>query len=183
MPSRPSTTYVAFLRGVNVGGNSIVSMAAIREALVGAGMENVRTYINSGNVIFSTQASAIPRLTARIEKALHQHTGMEIKVLLMDHSTMRKLVDSIPHNWVDDKTMRTYVLLLWKELDDRKILESLPTNPDVDELKYTPGAVIWRVDRVNVSKSRMNRTVGTPLYKKITIRSANTMRKLDGLVS
>lgn len=176
-------TYIAFLRGVNVGGNSIVSMAAIKEALVALGLSEVRTYINSGNVIFSTRSSTTKPLTARVEKALEQHTGIAIKVLLMDHKTLKKMVDAIPRHWVDDKTMRTYVLLLWKELDDRTILDRLPTKPGVDEVKYTPGAVVWRVDRENVSKSRMNRMVGTPLYKKITIRSANTMRKLNEMIA
>src|ERR1700738_3600458 len=176
-------TYVAFLRGVNVGGKSIVSMAAIKEALVALGLSDVRTYINSGNVIFSTQASGVQQLTARIEKALDQHTGMAIKVLVMDHRTLKKMVDAIPRNWVDDKTMRTYVLLLWKELDDRSILDSLPTKPGVDEIKYTPGAVVWRVDREDVGRSQMNRIVGTPMYKKITVRSANTMRKLNELTA
>ena len=176
-------TYVGFLRGVNVGGKSIVSMASIKEALVALGLTDVRTYINSGNVIFSTRASDVPRLTSRIEKALEQHTGMAIKVLVMNHAALKKLVDAIPRNWVDDKTMRTYVLLLWKELDDRKILDRLPIMAGIDELKYAPGAVIWRVDRENVSRSHMNRMVGTPVYKKITIRSANTMRKLNELTS
>jgi len=176
-------TYVAFLRGVNVGGKGIVSMAAIKGALVARGLSDVRTYINSGNVIFSTRASAVQQLTARIEKALEEHTGMAIKVLVMDHKTLKKMVDAIPPNWVDDKTMRTYVLLLWKELDDRGILERLPSKPGIDELRYTPGAVVWRVDRENVGRSQMNRIVGTPLYKKITIRSANTMRKLNELTT
>jgi uncharacterized protein (DUF1697 family) len=175
--------YVAFLRGVNVGGKGIVSMAAIKEALVALGLSDVRTYINSGNVIFSTRASDAQRLTARIEKALEQHTGMAIKVLVIDHKTLKKMVDAIPRNWVDDKTMRTYVLLLWTELDDRKILDRIPTKPGVDELRYTPGAVVWRVDRENVSRSQMNRIVGTPLYKKITIRSVNTMRKVNELAA
>ena len=174
-------TYVAFLRAVNVGGKSIVSMAAIKAAMVALGLSDVRTYINSGNVIFSSRASTAERLTARIEKALEQHTGVAIKVLVMDHKTLKKTVDAIPRTWVDDKTMRTYVLLLWKELDDRSILDRLPIKPGVDELKYTGGAVVWRVDRENVSRSHMNKIVGTPLYKKITIRSANTMRKLNEL--
>ncbi|HUE67869.1 MAG TPA: DUF1697 domain-containing protein, partial [Candidatus Acidoferrum sp.] len=157
------------------------SMSAIKEALVALGLSDVRTYINSGNVIFSTPASDTPRLTARIESALEQHTGMAIKVLVMDHAALEKLLDAIPRTWVDDKTMRTYVLLLWKEIDDRTILDRLPIKPGVDELMYTPGAVIWRVDRENVSRSHMNRIVGTPLYKKITMRSANTMRKLNEL--
>ena len=178
-----SMTYVAFLRGVNVGGKSIVSMAAIKEALVALGLSDVRTYINSGNVIFSNRASDAQLLTARIEKALEQHTGMAIKVLVIDHRTLKKMVDAIPRNWVDDKTMRTYVLLLWKELDDRSILDRLPIKPGVDELRYTPGAVVWRVDRDDVGRSQMNRIVGTPLYKKITIRSANTMRKLNELTA
>jgi uncharacterized protein (DUF1697 family) len=176
-------TYVAFLRGVNVGGKGIVSMAAIKEALVALGMSDVRTYINSGNVIFSTRASDTQQLAGRIEEALEQHTGMAIKVLLMDHKALKKMVAAIPPNWVDDKTMRTYVLLLWKELDDRSILDRLPIKPGVDELSYTPGAVVWRVDRENVGRSHMNRIVGTPLYKKITIRSANTMRKLNELTA
>ncbi len=176
-------TYVAFLRGVNVGGKSIVSMAAIKEALVALGLSDVRTYINSGNVIFSTRASDARQLTVRIEKALEQHTGLAIKVLVMDHKTLKKTVDAIPHNWVDDNTMRTYVLLLWKELHDRRILDRLPIKPGVDELMYRPGAVVWRVDRENVGRSQMNRIVGTPLYKKITIRSANTMRKLNELTA
>src|ERR1700681_140655 len=121
-----SMTYVAFLRGVNVGGKGIVSMAAIKESLVAFGLSDVRTYINSGNVIFSTRASDAQQLTARIEKALEQHTGMAIKVLVMDHKTLKKMVDAIPRNWVDDKTMRTYVLLLWKSLEERSILDGLP---------------------------------------------------------
>jgi uncharacterized protein (DUF1697 family) len=183
MRTIPMMVYVAFLRGVNVGGKGIVSMAAIKEALIALGLSDVRTYINSGNVIFSTRASDARPLTARIEKALEQHTGMAIKVLVIDHRTLKKMVDAIPRNWVDDKTMRTYVLLLWKELDDRGILERLPIKPGVDELKYTPGAVVWRVDRENVGKSHMNRIVGTPMYKNITIRSANTMRKLNELTA
>jgi len=176
-------TYVAFLRAVNVGGKGIVSMAAVREALMALDLSDVRTYINSGNVIFSTRASDAQRLGARIEKGLEQHAGVAIKVLVMDHRSLKKLVDAIPRDWVDDKTMRTYVLLLWKELDDRTILDRLPSKPGIDELMYTPGAVVWRVGRENVSRSQMSRLVGTPLYKKMTIRSANTIRKLNELTA
>ena len=176
-------TYVAFLRAVNVGGTGIVSMAAIKEALTALGLADVRTLLNSGNVIFSTRASDTRRLATRVEGALEQHTGLAIKVLIRDHLELQRLVDAIPRSWVDDKTMRTYVLLLWKELDDRTILDRLPARAGVDELRYVPGAVIWRVDRGNVTKSQMNRIVGTPLYKSVTIRSVNTVRKLVGLTA
>src|SRR5690348_5949582 len=175
--------YVAFLRGINVGGKSIVSMAVIKEALADLGLADVRTYINSGNVIFSTRASNAQKLGARIERALDERAGMPIKVLVLDHRVLKSLVDAIPRGWVDDKSMRTYVLLLWKELDDPKILERLPVRPGVDNVRYAPGAVIWQVDRKDIAKSRMNRIVGTPDYKQITVRSANTMRKLNELTA
>ena len=108
---------------------------------------------------------------------------MAIRVLVMDHKALKKLVDAIPRNWVDDKTMRTYVLLLWKEIDDPEILDRLPIRPGVDDLRYTRGAVIWHVDRENVGRSSMSKIVGTPLYKRITIRSANTIRKLNELTT
>ena len=175
--------YVAFLRGINVGGKAIVSMAVIKEALADLGLADVRTYINSGNVIFSTRASNAQKLGARIEKALDERSGMPIKVLVVDHKVLKSVVDAIPRGWVDDKTMRTYVLLLWKELDDPKILGRLPVRPGVDNVRYAPGAVIWQVDRKDIAKSRMNRIVGTPDYKQITVRSANTMRKLNELTA
>src|SRR5690348_33450 len=158
-------------------------MATIKEALIDLGLSDVRTYINSGNVIFSTRASVPHMLAATIEKALEVRTGMPIKVLVRDHKSLKNLVDAIPRNWVDDKTMRTYVLLLWKELDDRKILERLPLRPGIDNVRYAPGAVIWQVDRKDVTKSGMSRMVGTPDYKQMTIRSANTMRKLNELTT
>ena len=167
---------------MNVGGRGIVSMTAIREALTAIGVSDVRTYMTSGNVIFSTRASDNRQLATRIEKALEEHVGVAIKVLVLDHHALAKIVEAIPRHWVDDKTMRTYVLL-WKELDDRAILGRLPSKPGVDELVYAPGAVMWRVDREKLGQSHMNRIVGTPLYKQVTIRSANTMRKLNELTA
>ena len=62
-------------------------------------------------------------------------------------------------------------------------LERLPVRPGVDNVRYAPGAVIWQVDRKDIAKSRMNRIIGTPYYKQITIRSVNTMRKLKELTA
>ena len=158
-------------------------MAAIKEALIGAGLSEVRTYINSGNVLFTSRVTSAQRLSARIEKALEQHTRMAIKVLVVDYETLRRLADAIPHDWVDDKTMRTYVLLLWHEVDDPAVVDRLPVMAGIDDVMYTPGAVIWRVDRENLGQSRMNLLVGAPLYKKITIRNVNTVRKLNEMTA
>jgi uncharacterized protein (DUF1697 family) len=176
-------TYVAFLRAVNVGGTGIVSMAAIKQALDQLGLVDVRTYLNSGNVIFSGPASDEAKMATRIEKAIEQRAGLAANVLVLTRAALKKVVEAIPVGWVDDKQMRCYVLLLWKEVDDQTILSQLPSKPEIEDLKYTPGAVIWRIDRKNLSKSRFTRIIGTPLYKQITIRSANTVRKLSDLAA
>ena len=172
---------MSFLRGINVGGNSIVSMAVVKAAYEGLGFADVRTYINSGNVIFSSAEPHTQKLAAKIEKALEERSGLAIKVLVLSHAELKRVVDAIPAHWVDDSVMRCYVMLLWKDVDNRKILRELPVSPGIDDLKYTPGAVIWRVDRKNIRKSKMNRVIGLPVYKKMSLRSANTMRKLNEL--
>src|SRR5690349_15072177 len=119
-PNRPMT-YVAFLRAINVGGNSIVSMAAIKEAMESIGLKDVRTYINSGNVVFSSPASGAPKLAQSIEMAIEHRTGLAVKVVVLSRAALKKVVDAIPAQWVDDKVMRCYVLLLWKDLDNSEI--------------------------------------------------------------
>src|SRR5260370_8424871 len=91
-------------------------MAVIKEALIDLGLSDVRTYINSGNVIFSTRASDTQKLAARTEKALEARTGMPIKGLVKDHKYLKKLVAAIPPTSVDATPMHTYLLLLCKHL-------------------------------------------------------------------
>lgn len=174
--------YVAFLRGINVGGNSIVSMSALKEIFNGLSLSDVRTYINSGNVIFSSPASGTQELAAKIEKAVEMRTGLPIKVLVLNRGALKKIVDAIPTTWVNGQDMRCDVLLLWKQVDNRKSLDQLPSNPAIEDVKYTPGAVIWRIDRKNVRKSKMPSIIGTPLYRQMSFRNVNTIRKLNELI-
>jgi len=74
------------------------------------------------------------------------------------------------------------VLFLWKEFDKPSVVKELPTKPELDEVMYVPGAIIWRVDRTNVTRSGMPRLVGSALYKGMTIRNCNTARKLTAIM-
>ena len=64
--------YVAFLRGINVGGKNKIKMERLREICAALGFENVKTYINSGNMIFETAKSDDRKLAAKIEKAIEK---------------------------------------------------------------------------------------------------------------
>jgi uncharacterized protein (DUF1697 family) len=171
-------TYVALLRGINVGGSNKVNMKELKVAFEEAGMAAVRTYINSGNVVFQTNLRSQARLGKALEEAIAERFGLAIRVALRDVNTMRKLVGSMPAEWRDDQTMRCYVMFLLPEADNPSVVRQLTFKPDIEDVFYVSGAVVWRVDRKNLTKSGMMKLTASPLYKQMTIRNCNTVRKL-----
>jgi uncharacterized protein (DUF1697 family) len=174
--------YVALLRGINVGGKNKVDMKSLKAVFEEAGMSAVTTYINSGNVVFSSRARNHMRLAARLEEAIAGHFGFHVKVLLRDLDGIRGVTDALPPDWVNGKTMKCDVMFLWEGVDDPGVLEDLTIKPSIDEVRYAPGAIIWKVDRPDVTRSGMMKLVGTPLYQQMTIRNCNTARKLLALM-
>ena len=92
------TTYIALLRGINVGGNVKLPMADLRKLVASVGGEDVQTYIQSGNVVFTHTARSAPKLTAELEAAIRHGTGFDIAVVLR---TANELGDVIEHNPYD----------------------------------------------------------------------------------
>ena len=76
--------YVALLRGINVGGKNKVEMRKLKATFEDAGMGNVTTYINSGNVVFTDNRRKPPRIVSVLEEAIAADLGFEIKVLIRD---------------------------------------------------------------------------------------------------
>lgn len=175
-------TYVALLRGINVGGNNKVDMKQLKTTFEQAGMNNVSTYINSGNVIFTDGKYNAKELTERLEKAIEQEFGFVVKVLLRDFDNLKKVVNALPDSWQNNDTMKCDVMFLWESIDTPEVVNQLKIVPDIDTVKYVDGTILWRVDRENVTRSGMMKLVGTDLYRQMTIRNCNTTRKLYELM-
>jgi uncharacterized protein (DUF1697 family) len=170
--------YVALLRAVNVGGTGMVSMADLKAAFEAAGMVRVRTYINSGNIIFSSDALDREQLTDSLQAAIREAVGLDIDLQVRDEDELAAVVAAIPPDWTNDDTMRCDVVFLQPDVDRPGILEDLGPRPGVEDALYMTGAVVWRVDRENATRSRLTKIVGTKLYKRVTVRNCNTTRKL-----
>jgi len=170
--------HVALLRGINVGGNNIVSMKQLKETFEQLGFADVKTYINSGNIVFTTPAENDATLVGKIEKAILKQYGFEVRVVVKSRAEVATVVKKIPPQWVTDKDMRTEVMFLWSDVDKPGILKGIAAAPAVDNLLYAKGAVIWNFDRANYSKSKIGKLIGTHVYKNMTGRNANTTRKL-----
>jgi uncharacterized protein (DUF1697 family) len=175
--------YLALLRGINVGGKNKVEMARLRGALEEAGLGEVRTYINSGNVVFGTRKRSVTSVAALIEEVIEAEWGFRIEVLVRDLETMQATADAIPPTWKDDATMRCYVMFLWPDVDEPAVMERLTVKEEIDDVVYVPGAVIWRVDRDVLTRSGMMKVTKDELYRSMTIRNANTVRRLVAMMT
>jgi uncharacterized protein (DUF1697 family) len=172
------TTYVALLRGINVGGNAVVSMKALKSCFEDLGLQDVVTYINSGNIIFKDSRNSIPALVKLIESGIKARCKMDIRVVVKSRSDIAAICKKIPPEWVTDKLMRTDVMFLWDEVDSPEAIAAVPSNPGVDRLVHVKGALIWNVSRKDYGKSKVPKIMGTSFYKNMTARNANTTRKL-----
>ena len=88
--------YVAFVRGINVGGRKVIRMEELARIFTSAGLRNVRTYIASGNVIFESGSANTTALTRRIEKTLLHSLGYQVTVMLRTLSELESIVTRNP---------------------------------------------------------------------------------------
>jgi uncharacterized protein (DUF1697 family) len=174
--------YLALLRGINVGGQNKVEMSRLKTVFESIGATEVRTYINSGNVIFEHDR-APTRLVAAIEKAIETEFGFAVRIVLRTVDEVKSLTKAIPDAWKEDSAMRCYVMFLWDDVDAPSVLDLLTIKDAIDDVKYVPGTIVWRVDRDVLTRSGMMRLTSDNLYKQMTIRNVNTVRKLADLMS
>ena len=145
-------------------------------------MLSVKTYINSGNIIFADNKNSKEVLPEILEAAILSHFNLSIKVLVYSLDDFKMIAATVPESWTNDKDMKSDVWFLWPEADSESVLEQLMIKPDIDRVKYVPGAILWSVDKEFVTKSGMQKVIGTRLYKLVTIRNVNTVRKLLALM-
>lgn len=175
------TSYLALLRGINVGGNKKVPMAELKKLFAKLGYSDVSTYINSGNVLFSSSRKDISAMTKEIEAALEKTFGFEVRTVLRTKENIDVVCKAIPKKYTNDDTQKTDVLFLWDDYDSKATIQKIKTTP-VDTLTYVSGAIIWHLDRKNYTKSGMHDFIGTPVYKNMTARNVNTVRTLSELL-
>lgn len=174
--------YVALLRGINVGGNSIIKMAELRTCVAELGHVVVRTYIASGNVLFESPERSAAKLDAGLERAIERTFGLPVPVVVRSRGEIEAIATRIPAAWIRADDVRVTVAYLLRGVDARTIANGLKPRDGIDELVTAPGALIWSIRRDALTRTGL-RLVGTPVYKQMTLRNAKTALKLAELVS
>ncbi|MEO1056516.1 MAG: DUF1697 domain-containing protein [Actinomycetota bacterium] len=173
-----STRCVALLRGINVGGKNIISMTDLCVVFEAVGFDGVQTYIQSGNVVFTTD-SALGSLEQSIEAALVAQLDTSVKVVVRSRRQMHSVVANAPDGFGSDRDRYlSDVVFLRKGLTPKRALAAVSLREGVDQV--WPGTGVLYMARLaeRRAQSRLSRLASTPEYQHMTIRNWATTTKL-----
>lgn len=170
--------YLALIRGINVGGNSIIKMAKLKELFLKSGFTEVASYIQSGNVIFTSTESGKDKISKKIEKSLYDHFGIVVRVIVLTYAELEKILDGVPSAWKSPKDLRCYIAFVREPVTAEDVFKEIIPNEGIDFVKKEKGVLYLSTLLSGITKSKFSRLSGKKIYQDITIRNYTTTRKL-----
>ena len=175
-------TYVAFLRGINVGGKHITKMAALKACLEDAGFDRVETFIQSGNVVFETQQKSAAKLTSQLDSAIETGLPIDPRVVVLSRDRLKAVLADAPAAWRSRADMRMNIAFLRPPVTAAVALKEVDVRPGVDAVAAGKGVLYMSTALRDLGKSRMSRIVMKPVYQEMTIRTYGTCQKILALM-
>ena len=170
--------YVAFLRGTNVGGKNKIKMETLREVCSSLGFENVKTYINSGNIIFETAETTDKKLAAKIETAIESEFGLKIKVIVRKIAEIEEIIKNNPFAGQFENEKDLHVFFLEEKLSEEK-RELLLSNNNENEQFAVRNREIFCLLRISVLDSLIGKDyIAKKLKVSATARNWRTVNKI-----
>jgi uncharacterized protein (DUF1697 family) len=176
--------YAALLRGINVGGNNLIKMTALKASFEALGFTQVRTYIQSGNVLFCANEADKANLAGAIEKALMADFNYKSWVLLRSHQEMQAIVARAPEGFGSEPdTYRYDVIYLQEPMTAAEAMQSVSTKEGVDQAFEGQGVLYFTRLISRASSSHLTKIISLPVYQSMTIRNWNTTTKLLAIMA
>ena len=174
--------YLVFLRGINVGGKSLIKMAELKAALEADSFKHVKTYIQSGNVFVTTPEKDAVKVARAVSKSIAKHFKLDVKAVAFTKQEWQRVVAEAPKWWGTGDGWKHDLLILLPPYDMKDVMTSLgEPKPDIENIGSGAGVVYASLVIKKFSSTRISKLVGTPLYKQVTIRNYNTATKLANL--
>ena len=125
-------TYIALFRGINVSGQKKIKMADLRQHLENLGFQHVKTYIQSGNVIFQFEESAPKDLEQQIAKKIQAEYGFDVSIFITNASILKEILENNPFLERGEDVKKLYVTFLDQQPSQEKIdlLQSVDYSPE-----------------------------------------------------
>lgn len=174
--------YIALLRGVNVGGKNIISMPELKKSFESAGFIDVVTYINSGNILFSADEEDRLALQQKCRRAILENFNLDIAVAVISAAELREALDHAPRWWGGDIDARHNAIFVISPAVPSEIIESVgELKPEYEQVAMYGNVIFWSAPLATFSRTRFSKVVSAPSYRSVTIRNANTAKKLEQL--
>lgn len=171
--------YIALLRGVNVGGNNKISMPLLKAALEDAGFSGVSTYINSGNILFSCKEEDAVVLQQKCRQVIMDTFQLDIAVAVISAEELADALANAPAWWDNDsESKHSAIFIIAPAGADMVIAAVGAAKPEYEKIAHHGPVVFWSAPVKTFSKTRWSKVVSTAAYGSITIRNANTAKKL-----
>lgn len=170
--------YVAFLRGINVGGKNKIKMETLREMCAALGFSDIKTYINSGNVVFKATKINDKKLAAEIEAAIENEFNLKIKTIVRTIDELKEIVENNPFVGEFENDKDVHVFFLDEEMPKDKS-DLLLSNNTENERYAVQNREIFCHLRVSVLDSLMGKDyIGKKLKIPATARNWRTVNKI-----
>jgi uncharacterized protein (DUF1697 family) len=171
-------SFVALLRGINVGGKNLIGMSDLAACFRDAGFGDVRTYIQSGNVLFTADHAAGPELEDAVERMLEERFEIPILVVVRSRDELAATIAAAPANH-GSAELRSEVFFLKHPLTAEAAYAELPElRAGVDSVALGPGAIYFSRVASQASKTRITRFMSMPVFQQMTVRNWRTTTRL-----
>jgi uncharacterized protein (DUF1697 family) len=171
------TTYIALLRGINVGGNNKVPMADLRTLMSGMGFGNVRTYIQSGNVVFTAAEENPESVQMKLETGVSDRFGFAVKVMVLTAADILKAVAGNPYTAITDDPAKLHLGFMANE-PDTAALEALKSKPQGTDQWTSMDQFFYLYAPDGMGKSVLAPFVERTLKAPVTFRNWRTVLTL-----
>ena len=171
--------YILLLRGINVGGKNKVSMSDLKNLLSNEGLKDVDSYINSGNLFFSS-AQSYENCISKIAHLLESNYDFSIPFALISREEYLKEKEELP-DWWKEEFARKDVLFIPNQIDKSAIIDFINKSELYNEIVYVgKNAIFWgKYDEAEYLKSTYHKKLmKQDFYKHITIRNGKTFEKI-----
>jgi len=167
--------YIAFLRAVNVGGTTLIKMTDLKKMFESFGLDNVQTYIQTGNVIFQSPEKNSSVLEEQIERQLEKAVGKRIPLFVRTIRDVQKMAHACPFNPQDEETV--HVVILQKQPHKKNVDALLALRSDADDFA-SKGKEVYNLRRNRDQSIFSNNLIEKTLEVMGTTRNLTTIKKL-----
>ena len=173
--------YVVLLRGINMSGKNKVSMSELKLELEKNKYQNVSTYLNSGNVIFESNIDNKEIIMKDIYKIIKNTFNLEIPIFVMTSSELEDILNNNPEWWgTGNKEIYDNLIFIIPPTKYEDVYKTIgEPKEDIEKIKEYNNSIFWSYDLKKYKKSNWwSKTASTNISNKITIRTADTMKKV-----